>query len=51
LSGLLTFVTNLSGVEMKLTEMQEDMALKILVNATLQLSSGDKFHGIYVTKT
>ena len=37
------FVTNLSAVEMKLTEMQEDLCLKNSVNATLQLTCGDSF--------
>jgi len=41
-----SFVTNLSAEEMKPTEMQEDMALKIPVSATLQLSSGDRFQKV-----
>jgi len=31
------------ALKMKLAEMQEDLALKISVNATLQLRSGDRF--------
>jgi len=34
---------NLSNAEMKLTEMQEDLALKNFSQCTLQLSSGDRF--------
>jgi len=36
----------LCALEMKRTEMQEDLAQKILVNATLELISGDRFQKV-----
>ena len=42
------FVTDVSAAEMELTELQEDLARKILISATLQWSSGNRLGSVNI---